>query len=32
MRHNLEWFNHYLWKDPAPDFVTPDRAKPAATN
>jgi dipeptidyl aminopeptidase/acylaminoacyl peptidase len=32
MRHNLEWFNHYLWKDPAPDFVTPDLAKPAATN
>jgi dipeptidyl aminopeptidase/acylaminoacyl peptidase len=24
MRHNLEWFNHYLWKDPAPDFVTPE--------
>jgi len=23
MRHNLEWFNHYLWKDPAPDFVNP---------
>jgi dipeptidyl aminopeptidase/acylaminoacyl peptidase len=21
MRHNLEWFNHYLWGDPAPDFV-----------
>jgi dipeptidyl aminopeptidase/acylaminoacyl peptidase len=24
MRHNLEWFNHYLWKDAAPDFVSPD--------
>jgi dipeptidyl aminopeptidase/acylaminoacyl peptidase len=24
MRHNLDWFNHYLWKDPAPDFVTPE--------
>ena len=23
MRHNLEWFNHHLWKDPAPDFVDP---------
>lgn len=23
MRHNLEWFNHYLWKDPAPDFANP---------
>ena len=32
MRHNLEWFNHYLWKDPAPDFVTPDLPKPSSTN
>ena len=23
MRHNLEWFNHYLWKDAAPDFASP---------
>jgi dipeptidyl aminopeptidase/acylaminoacyl peptidase len=23
MRHNLEWFNHYLWKDPLPDFANP---------
>ena len=23
MRHNLEWFNHYLWKDTAPDFANP---------
>jgi dipeptidyl aminopeptidase/acylaminoacyl peptidase len=32
MRHNLEWFNHFLWKDPAPDFVTPDPPRPATTN
>jgi dipeptidyl aminopeptidase/acylaminoacyl peptidase len=24
MRHNLEWFNHYLWGDPLPDFATPE--------
>jgi dipeptidyl aminopeptidase/acylaminoacyl peptidase len=23
MQHNLEWFNHHLWGDPKPDFVTP---------
>ena len=23
MQHNLEWFNHYLWGDPLPDFETP---------
>jgi hypothetical protein len=23
MRHNFEWFNHYLWKDPVPDFANP---------
>lgn len=23
MRHNLEWFNHHLWGDPAPDLTTP---------
>jgi hypothetical protein len=23
MRHNFEWFNHYLWNDPAPDFASP---------
>ena len=23
MRHNLEWFNHYIWGDAKPDFVTP---------
>jgi dipeptidyl aminopeptidase/acylaminoacyl peptidase len=22
-QHNLEWFNHYLWGDPKPDFVAP---------
>jgi dipeptidyl aminopeptidase/acylaminoacyl peptidase len=32
MRHNLEWFNHYLWNDPAPNFVTPELPKPATTN
>jgi hypothetical protein len=24
MRHNLEWFNHHLWGDPAPVFTDPD--------
>jgi dipeptidyl aminopeptidase/acylaminoacyl peptidase len=24
MRHNLEWFGHYLWDDPVPAFVAPD--------
>jgi dipeptidyl aminopeptidase/acylaminoacyl peptidase len=23
MTHNLRWFNHYLWGDPAPDFAAP---------
>lgn len=23
MSHNLEWFNHHLWGDPAPDFTAP---------
>ncbi len=32
MRHNFEWFNHYLWNDPAPDFVTPVKAPPKATD
>ncbi len=27
MQHNLEWFNHYLWGDPVPDFVTPKTPK-----
>ncbi len=26
-QHNLEWFNHYLWGDPKPDFVTPKAPK-----
>jgi dipeptidyl aminopeptidase/acylaminoacyl peptidase len=24
MRHNFDWFNHYLWGDPLPDFTAPD--------
>jgi dipeptidyl aminopeptidase/acylaminoacyl peptidase len=24
MQHNLEWFNHHLWGDAAPDFTDPD--------
>ncbi len=27
MRHNLDWFNHYLWGDALPDFVNPGAAK-----
>jgi hypothetical protein len=27
MQHNLEWFNHYLWKDPLSDFTTPELPK-----
>jgi hypothetical protein len=23
MQHNLGWFNHYIFGDPAPDFVSP---------
>ena len=23
MRHNLDWFNHYIWGDPLPDFANP---------
>ena len=23
MRHNLEWFQHHIWGDAAPDFVRP---------
>jgi hypothetical protein len=23
MQHNLEWFGHYLWDDPLPDFTKP---------
>jgi dipeptidyl aminopeptidase/acylaminoacyl peptidase len=27
MRHNLEWFNHYIWGDPKPDFANPEVPK-----
>jgi dipeptidyl aminopeptidase/acylaminoacyl peptidase len=27
MRHNLDWFNHYIFGDPAPDFSKPDLPK-----
>jgi dipeptidyl aminopeptidase/acylaminoacyl peptidase len=27
MQHNLAWFNHYLWNDPAPDFTAPELPK-----
>jgi dipeptidyl aminopeptidase/acylaminoacyl peptidase len=27
MLHNLGWFNHYLWRDPMPDFTNPDSPK-----
>jgi dipeptidyl aminopeptidase/acylaminoacyl peptidase len=27
MRHNLAWFNHYLWGDPLPDFANPQVPK-----
>lgn len=27
MQHNLAWFNHYIWGDPAPDFTTPEMPK-----
>jgi dipeptidyl aminopeptidase/acylaminoacyl peptidase len=27
MMHNLAWFNHYIWGDPAPDFTKPDVPK-----
>ena len=23
MEHNLNWFNHYIWGDPKPDFTAP---------
>ena len=23
MQHNLSFFNHYIWGDPRPDFVSP---------
>jgi dipeptidyl aminopeptidase/acylaminoacyl peptidase len=27
MRHNLDWFNHYIFGDPAPDFSKPELPK-----
>jgi dipeptidyl aminopeptidase/acylaminoacyl peptidase len=27
MRHNLEWFGHYLWSDPLPDWTRPEVPK-----
>jgi len=27
MMHNLEWFNHYIFGDPLPDFTSPDLPK-----
>jgi dipeptidyl aminopeptidase/acylaminoacyl peptidase len=27
MRHNFDWFNHYIWGDPLPDFTTPEVPK-----
>jgi dipeptidyl aminopeptidase/acylaminoacyl peptidase len=27
MRHNLAWFNHFIWGDPLPDFTAPEVPK-----
>jgi dipeptidyl aminopeptidase/acylaminoacyl peptidase len=27
MRHNLDWFNHYIFGDPKPDFTRPELPK-----
>ena len=27
MQHNLGWFNHYIFNDPAPDFTSPELPK-----
>jgi len=32
MEHNLAWFNHYIFGDAAPDFVTPDPVKKKTSN
>ncbi len=24
LQHNLDWFNHYLFGDPLPDWIEPD--------
>ena len=31
MRHNLEWFNHYIWGDPLSDFTNPQVPKKEKT-
>jgi dipeptidyl aminopeptidase/acylaminoacyl peptidase len=31
MRHNLDWFNHYIWGDPLPDFANPQVPKKEKT-
>jgi dipeptidyl aminopeptidase/acylaminoacyl peptidase len=30
MQHNLDWFNHYIWGDPIPDFANPALPKKEA--
>jgi dipeptidyl aminopeptidase/acylaminoacyl peptidase len=32
MRHNLDWFNHYLWGDPPADLTAPPVPKPETTS
>ena len=32
MEHNLAWFNHYIFGDAAPDFVTPEAVKKKTSN
>jgi dipeptidyl aminopeptidase/acylaminoacyl peptidase len=32
LRHNLEWFNHFLWGDPLPDFTTPSVERDRTTD
>jgi len=32
MEHNLAWFNHYIFGDAVPDFVTPDPVKKKTSN
>lgn len=27
MQHNLDWFNHFIWGDPLPDFANPQVPK-----
>jgi hypothetical protein len=27
MRHNLDWFNHYIFGDPLPNFANPELPK-----